>query len=133
MAQPEHSPWQHSTHLHRGALLWTSHTVPSGAHLWTEDTRLCHAPLMCAPHVCTCVPCATQLCIVPCATAQPELQVLVVPGNPGNAGYYRTLMTTLHNALGGAAHVLSCSHAGHNVHPTNSGTKVHSHHGTNHA
>ncbi|KAG1660706.1 hypothetical protein FOA52_014325 [Chlamydomonas sp. UWO 241] len=46
-------------------------------------------------------------------TSDPELQLLLVPGNPGNAKYYETHLRGLHTALGGRASVMAVSHAGH--------------------
>ncbi len=42
----------------------------------------------------------------------------------GNAGYYRSFMLKLHTSLGGRAHILSCSHAGHELGPHNTGQRV---------
>ncbi|KAG2492005.1 hypothetical protein HYH03_009735 [Edaphochlamys debaryana] len=43
----------------------------------------------------------------------PALQVVVVPGNPGTAAFFRPFMSRLHAALGGRARVLALSQAGH--------------------
>ncbi|PNH01886.1 hypothetical protein TSOC_012188 [Tetrabaena socialis] len=42
-----------------------------------------------------------------------RLQVLVIPGNPGSAALYVPFMVSLHGQLGGHAHILAASHAGH--------------------
>ncbi|KAM9708352.1 lipid droplet-associated hydrolase isoform 3-T4 [Menidia menidia] len=42
-----------------------------------------------------------------------ELLVLVIPGNPGVVGFYRTFMETLYLELGGRHPVWAVSHAGH--------------------
>jgi pimeloyl-ACP methyl ester carboxylesterase len=47
------------------------------------------------------------------ATRPAQAQVLVVPGNPGCAAFYRKFMQQLHTAFGGAADVMAVSHVGH--------------------
>ena len=51
-----------------------------------------------------------------CAAAhipEPELQVIVVPGNPGDPALYETFVALLHAAFGGRAEVVAVAHAGH--------------------
>ncbi|XP_062378392.1 lipid droplet-associated hydrolase [Sardina pilchardus] len=43
----------------------------------------------------------------------PRLLFLVIPGNPGVVGFYRTFMQTLHQAFGRRYPVWAVSHAGH--------------------
>lgn len=49
------------------------------------------------------------------ATRPVQTQVLVVPGNPGCAAFYRKFMQQLHTAFGGAADVMAVSHVGHDA------------------
>ncbi|KAL3132467.1 hypothetical protein ABBQ32_009017 [Trebouxia sp. C0010 RCD-2024] len=42
-----------------------------------------------------------------------RLQVLILPGNPGSAGYYEAYIAALHAALHGQAEVHAVSHLGH--------------------
>lgn len=49
------------------------------------------------------------------ATRPAQAQVLVVPGNPGCAAFYRKFMQQLHTAFGGAADVMAVSHVGHDA------------------
>jgi alpha-beta hydrolase superfamily lysophospholipase len=49
------------------------------------------------------------------ATQTPAAQLLVVPGNPGYAGFYTDFMQQLHGAMGGTADVLAVSHVGHDA------------------
>lgn len=42
-----------------------------------------------------------------------RLQVLILPGNPGSAGYYEAYIAALHAALHGQADVHAVSHLGH--------------------
>lgn len=44
-----------------------------------------------------------------------QLQLLVVPGNPGLASFYSVFMQQLHQAFGGRADVLAMSHVGHDA------------------
>ena len=41
------------------------------------------------------------------------LQVLILPGNPGSAGYYEAYIAALHAALHGRADIHAVSHLGH--------------------
>lgn len=41
------------------------------------------------------------------------LQVLILPGNPGSAGYYEAYIAALHTALHGQADIHAVSHLGH--------------------
>lgn len=41
------------------------------------------------------------------------LQVLILPGNPGSAGYYEAYIAALHAALQGQADIHAVSHLGH--------------------
>jgi hypothetical protein len=52
------------------------------------------------------------------------LQVLVVPGNPGNCHYYTDLMHRIYSVMNGRAHVVAISHAGHDLGPHNTGEQV---------
>lgn len=49
------------------------------------------------------------------ATQTPTTQLLVVPGNPGYAGFYTDFMQQLHHSFDGAADVLAVSHVGHDA------------------
>ena len=49
----------------------------------------------------------------PCYSGPARLQVLLIPGNPGSAQYYRTQMQMLHQAMGGDIDVAAINHAGH--------------------
>ena len=42
-----------------------------------------------------------------------RLQVLMLPGNPGSAGYYEAYIAALHAALHGQADIHAVSHLGH--------------------
>lgn len=44
---------------------------------------------------------------------QPRMQVLILPGNPGSAAFYRVFMQQLFDAFDGAADVMAVSHVGH--------------------
>ncbi|GIL69790.1 hypothetical protein Vretifemale_609 [Volvox reticuliferus] len=43
----------------------------------------------------------------------PRLQVVVIPGNPGSAEYFKPFMLSVHRQLQGHADVLAVTHAGH--------------------
>lgn len=57
---------------------------------------------------------AAEACSIPAAT-QASLQVLVVPGNPGNARFYECFLKLLHGAFDGTADVVAVSHLGHHA------------------
>ncbi|XP_035599057.1 lipid droplet-associated hydrolase [Oncorhynchus keta] len=48
---------------------------------------------------------------------QPKVLFLIIPGNPGVVGFYKTFMQTLHQTLGRRYPVWAVSHAGHCVPP----------------
>nr|XP_029543758.1 lipid droplet-associated hydrolase [Oncorhynchus nerka] len=48
---------------------------------------------------------------------QPKVLFLIIPGNPGVVGFYKTFMQTLHQTLGRLYPVWAVSHAGHCVPP----------------
>nr|XP_046165046.1 lipid droplet-associated hydrolase isoform X1 [Oncorhynchus gorbuscha] len=48
---------------------------------------------------------------------QPKVLFLIIPGNPGVVGFYKTFMQTLHQTLGMRYPVWAVSHAGHCVPP----------------
>eukprot|EP00891_Asterochloris_glomerata_P000518 jgi/Astpho2/518/Aster-x0937 len=48
-----------------------------------------------------------------CLTGTEELQILIIPGNPGAAGYYTPYMEHLHEQLRGRASIRAVSHLGH--------------------
>ena len=56
-----------------------------------------------------------------------RLQVLILPGNPGSAGYYEAYIAALHAALHGQADIHAVSHLGHASSNTarQHGNKVH--------
>ncbi|XP_041828799.1 lipid droplet-associated hydrolase [Melanotaenia boesemani] len=62
-----------------------------------------------------CCGAATELLKFGCCQLRPGHKVLflVIPGNPGVVGFYRTFMKTLHSALGYRYPVWAVSHAGH--------------------
>lgn len=43
----------------------------------------------------------------------PQLQLVIIPGNPGSAAYFVHFMQQLHDALHGAVDILACTHLGH--------------------
>lgn len=45
----------------------------------------------------------------------PKRLVLVIPGNPGLAGYYETFMLSVHKHMGGDVPVWAIGHAGHDI------------------
>ena len=47
--------------------------------------------------------------------APPKRLVLIIPGNPGLAGYYETFMGSLHRRMGGEVPVWAVGHAGHDI------------------
>ena len=47
--------------------------------------------------------------------APPKRLVLIIPGNPGLAGYYETFMGSLHGRMGGEVPVWAIGHAGHDI------------------
>ena len=47
--------------------------------------------------------------------APPKRLVLIIPGNPGLAGYYETFMGSLHGRMGGEVPVWAVGHAGHDI------------------
>ncbi|KAG2487206.1 hypothetical protein HYH03_014180 [Edaphochlamys debaryana] len=49
------------------------------------------------------------------AKGSPVLQVVVFPGNPGSAQYFKPFMAALYDRLGGTADVLAVTHAGHDA------------------
>jgi hypothetical protein len=55
-----------------------------------------------------------EACSIP-AVSEAALQVLVVPGNPGNALFYQCFLKLLHAAFDGSADVLAVSHLGHHA------------------
>lgn len=55
----------------------------------------------------------TELYGLQAHSGRPRVQVLVVPGNPGSAGFYRMLMQQVFAAFDGAADVMAVSHVGH--------------------
>jgi len=55
----------------------------------------------------------TQVITVPASTRHAQLQVVVIPGNPGTASFYTAFMLMLHERFSGQATVLAVSHAGH--------------------
>jgi hypothetical protein len=57
----------------------------------------------------------TDMWGVQATTPAPAVQLLVVPGNPGAAAFYRCFAQQLHAAFGGAADVLAVSHVGHDT------------------
>ena len=65
----------------------------------------------------TCVVCMLLMFVshhVPAADAgHSNLQVLILPGNPGSAGYYEAYIASLHAALHGRADIHAVSHLGH--------------------
>lgn len=44
---------------------------------------------------------------------EPRLQVVMLPGNPGSAGYYIPFLKSIHSAFDGAVDILAVSYAGH--------------------
>ena len=55
-----------------------------------------------------------QSIILRCTHAgRSALQVLILPGNPGSAGYYEAYIAALHAALHGRADIHAVSHLGH--------------------
>lgn len=50
------------------------------------------------------------------AVAAPQLQICIVPGNPGNAAFYVEFANMLSDALGGAVDITAIGHAGHDAH-----------------
>jgi pimeloyl-ACP methyl ester carboxylesterase len=46
---------------------------------------------------------------------EPQLQILVVPGNPGNAGFYQYFMRRLYAVFDGRVDVVAVSHLGHDT------------------
>jgi pimeloyl-ACP methyl ester carboxylesterase len=52
---------------------------------------------------------------------QPRMQVLVLPGNPGSACWYRVFMQQLFAAFNGSADVMAVSHVGHDCENISSG------------
>ncbi|KAG1653613.1 hypothetical protein FOA52_011350 [Chlamydomonas sp. UWO 241] len=55
---------------------------------------------------------ATELIGIAASNGPPQLQVLLIPGNPGSARFYTLQLRQLHDAMAGRADVLSVSHAG---------------------
>ncbi len=51
----------------------------------------------------------------PVPSAPARLQVVVFPGNPGSAAYFKPLMREVHERLRGQADVLAVTHAGHDM------------------
>eukprot|EP00199_Chlamydomonas_sp_CCMP681_P001762 CAMPEP_0119105862 /NCGR_PEP_ID=MMETSP1180-20130426/3720_1 /TAXON_ID=3052 ORGANISM="Chlamydomonas cf sp, Strain CCMP681" /NCGR_SAMPLE_ID=MMETSP1180 /ASSEMBLY_ACC=CAM_ASM_000741 /LENGTH=367 /DNA_ID=CAMNT_0007091035 /DNA_START=169 /DNA_END=1272 /DNA_ORIENTATION=+ len=66
----------------------------------------------------------TEVLHAPADAQLPSLQILVLPGNPGSAHYYKDFMRQLHTAFKGQAHIYSCSHAGHDTGPHNTGKQT---------
>ena len=54
----------------------------------------------------------------------PKRLALVIPGNPGLAGYYETFMGSLHEHMGGEVPVWAIGHAGHDIPDDATGMKM---------
>ncbi|EFJ43272.1 hypothetical protein VOLCADRAFT_96604 [Volvox carteri f. nagariensis] len=55
----------------------------------------------------------TELLGINATSVPPRLQVVVFPGNPGSAAYFKPFMLAVHRLLRGRADVLAVTHAGH--------------------
>lgn len=60
-----------------------------------------------------CCGAATELLRFGSLDSAHKVLFLIIPGNPGVVGFYRTFMQTLHSACGGRYPVWAVSHAGH--------------------
>eukprot|EP00798_Chlamydomonas_sp_ICE-L_P020745 gene20745-27564_t len=61
----------------------------------------------------------TEVLTIHATDGPPQFQVLVVPGNPGNASYYKPFIRFLHQEFEGHAEIVSISHPGHDKGPQN--------------
>eukprot|EP00798_Chlamydomonas_sp_ICE-L_P020743 gene20743-27562_t len=61
----------------------------------------------------------TEVLTIHATDGPPQFQVLVVPGNPGNASFYKPFIHFLHQEFEGHAEILSISHPGHDKGPQN--------------
>ncbi|GLC55962.1 hypothetical protein PLESTB_001049500 [Pleodorina starrii] len=65
----------------------------------------------------------TELLGINATAGSPRLQVVVLPGNPGSAAFFKPFMAAVHRQLRGRADVLALTHAGHDP-ETDHGGKV---------
>lgn len=98
-----------AAHLHAGTPV---HVPPAKAGKQQANSPAAGTPLWQAHYEVGKFP--TELIGVQ-ATQTPAAQLLVVPGNPGYAGFYAHFMHQLHGAFNGAADVLAVSHVGHDA------------------
>ncbi|GLI62525.1 hypothetical protein VaNZ11_005183 [Volvox africanus] len=63
----------------------------------------------------------TELWGINASAGKPRLQVVVFPGNPGSAEYFKPFMLAVHRQLQGHADVLAVTHAGHDPETSHGG------------